>query len=63
MKQKVIFWLKMDSTDVEIFKKLKKEKNEGWIPLLDIIPAPERLTEFRMEISPFMSILFLNREC
>jgi len=47
VKQKVIFWLKMDSTDVEIFKKLKKEKNEGWIPLLDIIPAPERLTEFR----------------
>jgi len=47
VKKKVINWQKFNNTDVEIFKKLKKEKGEDWVPLMDIIPPPPRITEIR----------------
>jgi len=50
VKKKVINWQKFTATDVDIFKKLKKEKGEDWVPLMDIIPAPPRVTEFSIII-------------
>ena len=32
----------MKSNDIEVFKNIKKEKNQMWIPIIDVIPIPQK---------------------